>query len=243
MKNLSIKISTLLKSLPLIHNLLRRIYCIFFPGIRFRTEEKLAHLNQVFVLKIGANDGVLNDPFSDFLMFDTRFRGILVEPIPHYAQMLRDNYSDTNRFKVEESAIFEESTSISMFLVDEEESSRTGQKIEPWLRGVASIDKSHVIKHLSSNLHKYVKEIPVSTLTVPDLLSKYCINHIDLLHIDAEGFDYMILRQFDFEEIHPRVVLFECKHLSPADRIKSKELMESHGYSVYLYETDFLCLN
>jgi len=52
----------------------------------------------------------------------------------------------------------------------------------------------------------------------------------------------MILRQFDFIKLHPLVVLFECKHLTSSDKLAARKLMENHGYLVFLYETDFLCL-
>src|SRR5438094_5650 len=65
---------------------------------------------------------------------------------------------------------------------------------------------------------------------------------IDLLNIDCEGFDYVILRQFDFTTLRPRIVLFEQKHLTAQDRQAAKIMMERAGYKVEEMETDVFCL-
>ena len=42
---------------------------------------------------------------------------------------------------------------------------------------------------------------PVRCLTFDDLLAD--VNHIDLLHIDAEGYDFELLMLFDFDRLAP----------------------------------------
>ena len=79
-------------------------------------------------------------------------------------------------------------------------------------------------------------------LTVDALLSRHNVQKIDLLHIDCEGFDYVILRQFDFTTLRPRIVLFEQKHLTVEDRQAAKIMMELAGYKVEEMETDIFCL-
>jgi hypothetical protein len=87
-----------------------------------------------------------------------------------------------------------------------------------------------------------VKEDPVECLTVDALLSRHNVQKIDLLHIDCEGFDYVILRQFDFATLRPHIVLFEHKHLTAEDRHAAKIMMERAGYKVEEMETDIFCL-
>jgi hypothetical protein len=111
-----------------------------------------------------------------------------------------------------------------------------------WVREVASLDRLHVLKHLSPELHSAVKEASVKCLTVTELLSRNNVQKIDLLHIDCEGFDYVILCQFDFTTLRPRIVLFEQKHLTAQDRRAAKIMMELAGYKVEEMETDFFCL-
>ena len=93
---LALRVSDLVKQFPLVHRALRRVYCVFRPGIRFRMEKAFRSEKDIFVLKIGANDGVKNDPIGDYLLSDSRYRGVLVEPIPHYACLLKNNYGSTD---------------------------------------------------------------------------------------------------------------------------------------------------
>jgi hypothetical protein len=87
-----------------------------------------------------------------------------------------------------------------------------------------------------------VKETSVECLTVNALLSRNNVQKIDLLHIDCEGFDYVILSQFDFTTLRPRIVLFEKKHLTAQDLHAAKIMMELAGYKVAEMETDVFCL-
>src|SRR6267378_283275 len=87
-----LRISKATERFPRLHKLARRSYCVFRPGIRFQTEAAFKDYQDIFVLKIGANDGITNDPFATLLLTDPRYRGLLVEPVPVYAAMLRANY-------------------------------------------------------------------------------------------------------------------------------------------------------
>ena len=75
-----------------------------------------------------------------------------------------------------------------------------------------------------------------------ELLRRNQIKHIDLLHIDAEGCDWMILQQFDFDVVRPKIVLFEREHLDKQDQEAARNMMQKAGYEVKPVERDFLCL-
>ena len=49
------------------------------------------------------------------------------------------------------------------------------------------------------------------------MLDKFQIDHVDLLHIDTEGYDWVVLSQFNLERYRPTVILFEYKHLDETD--------------------------
>jgi len=239
---LVLRISKITERFPRFHRIARRAYCVFRPGMRFQTEAAFKDYQDIFVLKIGANDGITNDPFATLLLTDPRYRGLLVEPVPVYAAMLRANYQKCGRFAIEQAAVAASSGTANMYYVDESALKRIGIGDPDWVRGVASFDRLHVIKHLSPEMHSAVKEASVECLAVNALLSRNNIQKIDLLHIDCEGFDYVILRQFDFTTLRPRIVLFEQKHLTAQDRQAAKIMMELAGYQVEEMETDVFCL-
>jgi FkbM family methyltransferase len=239
---LVLRISKVTERFPRFHKIARRAYCVFRPGIRFQTEAAFKDYQDIFVLKIGANDGITSDPLAALLLADARYRGLLVEPIPMYAAMLRANYGKCGRFAIEQAAVAASSRTANMYYVDENALNGIGIGNLDWVRGVASLDRLHVLKHLSPEMHSAVKEASVECLTVNALLSRNNVQKIDLLHIDCEGFDYVILRQFDFTTVRPRIVLFEQKHLTAQDRQAAEIMMELAGYKVEEMETDVFCL-
>ena len=239
---LTLRISKATERFPRFHKIARRAYCVFRPGIRFQTEAAFKDYQDIFVLKIGANDGITNDPLATLLLNDSRYRGLLVEPIPMYAAMLKENYGKCGRFAIEQAAVAASSGTANMYYVDENALNGLETGNSDWLRSIASLDRIHVLKHLSPEMHSAVKQASVECLTVDELLSRNNVQKIDLLHIDCEGFDYVILQQFDFTTLRPRVVLFEQKHLTAHDRQAAKIMMKLAGYKVEEMETDFFCL-
>jgi hypothetical protein len=107
---------------------------------------------------------------------------------------------------------------------------------------IASLERNHVLKHLAPEYHNIVESDTVECLTVKELLRRNHIKHVDLLHIDAEGHDWIILQQFDFNLVRPKIVLFEHKHLNKQDQEAARKMMQNAGYQVKAMEMDFLCL-
>ena len=72
-------------------------------------------------------------------------------------------------------------------------------------------------------LEPYIRELEVPGISFQDLLAQQNLTDIHILHIDAEGYDWEILRQLDLEKIKPRLILFEHDHLSDADRMSARQ--------------------
>jgi hypothetical protein len=104
------------------------------------------------------------------------------------------------------------------------------------------LERKHVLKHLAPAYHSIVESDTVECLTVKELLRRNHIKHVDLLHIDAEGHDWIILQQFDFNLLRPKIVLFERDQLNTEDQQAARGMMENAGYQVKAVERDFLCL-
>ena len=238
----AVRVSEFVKQFPLLHKGLRRVYCLFRPGIRFCVEKAFRGQSDIFVLKIGANDGVKNDPIGDYLLSDSRYRGVLVEPVPYYARLLADNFGPTGRFSIEQAAVSNSSGQMKMYYIAENASELLGQDFDVHaMRGIASLDPKHVLKLLAPAYHNIVESVTVECLTVKELLRRNHIKHLDLLHIDAEGHDWIILQQFDFDFVRPKIVLFEHKYLNTEDQEAARKMMQSAGYQVKAMEMDFLC--
>jgi FkbM family methyltransferase len=77
-----------------------------------------------------------------------------------------------------------------------------------------------------AGVHK-VRCAPLATI-----LQEHGIAHIDLLTIDAEGFDFEVLRTLDWTKTQPRVVLMEQHSRDIEDLVASElhQFLRGHGY-------------
>jgi hypothetical protein len=64
------------------------------------------------------------------------------------------------------------------------------------------------------------------------------VERVDLLEIDAEGYDLELLRAFDFARFAPAIVRFEHVHLSRAEWDEAVALLHRNGYRVVREEYD-----
>ena len=176
-------------------------------------------------------------------MGDSRYHGVLVEPVPYYARLLADNFGLTGRFSSEQVAVSQSSGESKIYYVAEDASDLLGEHFDvPAIRGIASLNRRHVLKHLAPQYHSVFETGTVEHLTVEELLRRNRIKHINLLHIDAEGYDWIILQQFDFDVARPKIVLFERERLNREDQEAARKMMQEAGYRVNTMEWDFLCL-
>jgi len=149
---------------------------------------------------------------------------VFVEPIPHYACLLINNHGLTGRFTIEQVAIAASSDLIKVYHIAENASELLAKGFDVTaFHGIASLDRNHLVKHLPAEYDCVVQETSVESVTVKELLNRSQIKQIELLHIDAQVYDWIILRQFDFKLIRPRIVLFERKHFNK----KTKTLPEA----------------
>lgn len=178
-------------------------------------------------IQIGANDGISNDPFREFILQDVA-RGVIVEPQSNEFYKLKNNYiRKEGKIHFENCAISYTHKQITIFVVDEDflKISRDAES----LSGVASFEKDHVLKHIGINNEKYVKSINVPCKTIEDLQSEHSFKSFDCIFMDVEGYEYDILSNMSFELIKPKLIVFESKHLGN----KQKELSQFLEYKKY----------
>ena len=80
----------------------------------------------------------------------------------------------------------------------------------------------------------------MEALSVSTLLQQTEISSLNLLHIDTEGHDFRILRQFNLRKYKPEIVIVEHKHLNAADKDAMRGHLEGAGYTVRELEADLL---
>ena len=88
--------------------------------------------------------------------------------------------------------------------------------------------------------HRIVERVHCTTLE--QLSTDYRLAQMDLLQIDAEGYDYSILRTLDFSRIRPRFINYE-RVLLQDDEPACREMLTSAGYELFDWGQDTLCVS
>lgn len=198
---------------------------------------------EAFFIQIGANDGVQDDQLRPFVA-TTAWSGIMVEPLPSAFARLTRYYADRrDRVVLENAAIADRDGRVAVHhpaWVDGEEVmhhfdvlgslsrdtvERTGQVLVPPL---------HQVSILSTD---------VPAMRFGSLCHKHAVARVDLLMIDAEGYDYEIVKQIDFHAYHHRLLVYEHRLLSPRHRDDCRSFVEGHGYDTLEERGDTWCLD
>ncbi len=195
----------------------------------------------VFV-KVGAHDGITGDPVSDVLLGHEKWKGLLIEPVPVIFDRLRKNFSDSRRFILERVAIGAHRGKATFYYVD-------GKAIDSlpdlpfWYDQLGSFDRDHILKHFDGVLSPFVLECSVEVRPLSEVLEKNGIRDVHLLHIDAEGYDYEVLKTIDLSSAAPAAILLEHQNLSGGDKRELVQHLRRHGYSVDDCGGDFFAVH
>jgi FkbM family methyltransferase len=194
--------------------------------------------NHIDLLQIGSNVGDLkNDPF--FNQIKTENNCIFVEPIPRYYNELVKNYEKkcpNNKFIFLNRAVSSNNDKITIYYPSEE---NDFDKLPWWITQLGSINKEHVKNH---GYEVDLNELKTTPITLNQIIEKYKIDSIEILHIDTEGHDYDILMSFDFK-IQPKYIQFEHLHMDGYSTTgkKYEQLLHhiiSKGYEIFKKNSD-----
>ena len=95
---------------------------------------------------------------------------------------------------------------------------------------LSSLSKEHILKHMvAGDFDADIKEIIVPSLTINKLFDKHNIDKLDILFVDAEGFDHAIIKSIDFQKYQIDKIYYENIH---GDNPWLHEFLESIGYEV-----------
>ena len=168
-----------------------------------------------FFVQIGAFDGKLDDPLYP-LVCRNNLSGIVVEPQSRAIELLQQNYADQPGVKLIQAAISHKA--------EERDFYSTRSYASP----AASFDKQHLIRHGISDDEIICQK--VNCIPLMQLLGQQDVHSIDVLQIDAEGYDYEIIKQVDFDLVQPNIIRFEHMHLSDEDLNECINKLAPLGY-------------
>jgi FkbM family methyltransferase len=223
----------------LINKTLRKVGYRFSRLTTFEPLEALVYRNncpEFFFVQIGGHDGKKYDPIHHYVT-SFSWKGIIVEPVAEYFAALKETYKSYANVVLVKGAICEANGRVTIHKVNPARSD-----LPAWSKGIASLDADH---HKKSNIPSdaIVKE-EVEGITFDGLLERYRVNHIDLLQIDAEGYDYRIIKSLPFSTVKPRLINFEHRIdqnvMTTAQLGELTTLLISNGYRIIMQENDCL---
>ncbi|HPS82750.1 MAG TPA: FkbM family methyltransferase [Bacteroidales bacterium] len=200
-------------------------------------------------IQVGSNDGIQHDTLHKFIIRD-RWSGILTEPQPEAYQLLKKLYKGMDIVPLNAA-------------VDAQVKSRILYRIsftrQRWASGLSSFNRSQIEKVIESGYvderckkegvippadkKDYIQETEVLCMSFSDIADLPPVRDgIDLLHIDTEGYDYEILKQFDFVRNQPGMVIFEHSHLSSDDYSAAVSMLQSFGYTTTRLSSDTVAM-
>jgi FkbM family methyltransferase len=172
---------------------------------------------EVFFLDIGAFDGrVLSNTHALALLGAS---GVCVEPSPSVFPYLQKLYRDNTRIKLYDFAIAEEDGEMDFF-------DSNGDALSTLCKeDIAAWEKYG---------HKFTKTT-VKVKTIKNLLALSGITKVDFLTIDAEGYDFQILKQIDLTSLGVKMICIECPH---EKRNPVKQYLGERGYKVIYHNSE-----
>src|SRR6266480_2873395 len=169
----------------------------------------------IHVLQIGAFDGHACDPLLEVLQ-NENVSAILVEPQKIPYERLVAHYSNNPRVCLINAAVAKHDGVVKLYVTDSAASPK------------ASLIGQHHRRFGSDA--KEVREIEVPSISVSSLVKRFRSERLHLLQVDAEGMDYQILKWFFDKGVEADVLNFESLHLSKAERLASRQLLNARGY-------------
>jgi FkbM family methyltransferase len=174
-------------------------------------------------LQIGANDGISNDPYREFLI-RPEARGVTAEPVPEFFAKMRRNYKRYPNVLPNNTAVGYPANTLPFYAYTPQFlSSKGAWGIE--LAGLASFSRDKLVTCLApgDSPASCIQEIMIPVRTVEDLMIQNGFDHFDCLFMDCEGHEENILTHMDYSKVKSRLIVFEHTHYG--DRA---EAIETH---------------
>lgn len=213
------------------------------PSARLLRSFARALPEAVFV-QIGSNDGEQLDPLRPHIL-RRRWRGVMVEPVPHVFARLRSNYGHlTDRVALENVAIADCVGELPFHhlapVADHEV-----EGLPRWYDALGSFRREIVLKHdaFIPDIEDRMVTTPVPCIRFDGLCDRHRLDRVDLLHIDTEGYDFELLKSIDWLRYRPVLVIYEHLHLTPTERRDCLQLMADAGYGALEEHMDTWCLD
>lgn len=194
---------------------------------------------KLFFVEVGAMDGINHDSMYKHIVRNTGWRGLLVEPLPDMFEKLKDNYAGRANLLFENSAITNEDGGAEITRIPPE---NVGRDCPGWADGISTLRPNIHIIGQRDDLKPYAVTEPVKTTRFETLVKKYGITEIDILQIDAEGYDKDIFDQVWEANFRPGIIKLEINYLTSVEIKDLSYFLEANGYQCFTERFDIVAV-
>lgn len=190
--------------------------------------------SDIFFIEIGANDGVANDPIHRYVR-DHGWSGIVIEPLPEVFETLKANYRDYPSVTALNFAVGKSDGEQAFFTVRiDSDTFKKAHQFSSFRREIVELQTQYV-----PDIAGRIEECTVKCVTLRTLLEQHAAGReIDVLQIDAEGYDLEILKMVDFEITKPSIINLETSNLTRAEKTEAVQLLIDRGYRMTMGHSD-----
>ena len=180
-------------------------------------------------LQIGANDGYRSDPLN-LAIFRHRLTGTFVEPQANYFGELQRTYRNFPGMVFLQCAVAENRGAMTMYTLD-----CSGGRLPGWAHGVGTLSREQIQKFGDQidDIDAYIRASEVQCITGADLLDRAAHRDPDIIVVDAEGFDHVILSQFDFARLSTKLVIYETESMAEKDAADLAQRLQVGGFALF----------
>lgn len=193
---------------------------------------------ELFFVVVGAMDGVEHDGLRQHIVEHPGWEGLLVEPLPDMMQKLRHNYRGRGNLLFEEAAITERVGTANITRIP---AANVGQECPPWADGISSFREDHIVNRYEG-LKEYAVQQEVRTITFEALAAKHNLSKIDLLQIDAEGYDKKIFDQIWAANFRPSLIKIEVNYQTIVEVKELQAMLKLYGYQCFFDFDDLIAV-
>lgn len=237
-----VKLRNWLKRIPILNKSLRFVYRKIKPDKSSVSYwiRKFVSNRVIQVLQIGSNDGISGDTLHKLVKENNQWRVLFVEPVPDLFERLKQNYGSSERFKFENAGINIDGSQQKFYKIGEDAFKKIPDLSENY-KQIGSFSKEHVEKLSIPEIIEFIAEVEVNCMSLGKLLEKHNIERLDLIQIDAEGYDWKILSQLDLRKHKPEMIIFENKNLKEAEKEEAIKFLQE-TYYIFSMRQDYMCI-
>lgn len=198
------------------------------PVFRLAVEALMARRGDVLnFVQVGANDGVFTDPLRPYVLA-RGWRGVLVEPQIDVFERLKANYAQSAGSLVFENIAISSKDTVTLYLPPAD----LGDRDPAHAHAVVSVDADVIARQIGMP-ESSLRRVEVPAMTLDALLERHSINELDILQIDAEGYDWDVLQTLDLQRVAPTLIQLESGHLNRPTLARMAQDLNAAGYLLY----------